>query len=105
MVRTMEEVEAELKQLFQQANQETVELDDILLEHEGNVLVRKSLLMQLGEHTYFGERFEIWTDKSKYEASQLKGANHRELYNYCANYAGFKQEDIIEQFKQKFGMS
>lgn len=101
----MEEVEAELKQLFQQANQETLEIDDILLEHEGSVLVRNSLLMRLGEHNYFGERFEIWTDKAKYEASRLKDADHHELYNYCANYAGFKQEDIMEEFKRKFGVS
>ena len=70
LARTIKEVETELKQLFQQANQKFVELDDILMEHHGNVLIRKSSLMKLGEHTYFGESFEIWTDRSKYEASQ-----------------------------------
>lgn len=100
----MKEVETELKQLFKQANEEFVEIDDVLLEHQGNVLVRKNSLMKLGEHTYFGESFEIWTDRSKYEASRLKDGDHRDLFD-CASYAGFKENYMIEEFKRKVGIS
>ncbi|MBA9086537.1 hypothetical protein FHR92_003015 [Fontibacillus solani] len=99
MVRSREEARAELWLLFQKKEQERIELDDVLLEFEGNVLVRKTLLLRIGDNQFWGESFEIWTDVSKYE-SRLEG---EEGYIYCTHYAGSSEEAMIQTFKQRFG--
>lgn len=48
MARSREEARAELRRLFQESDQDRVELEDILLEHDGKLLVRKSSLVWCG---------------------------------------------------------
>lgn len=54
MARSREEARAELRRLFQESDQDRVELEDILLEHDGKLLVRKSSLMRLGDKRFWG---------------------------------------------------
>ncbi|KFM92931.1 hypothetical protein [Paenibacillus macerans] len=81
MARSRDEVRAELRRLFQEGEQDRVELEDILLEHDGKLLVRKTSLMRLGDARFWGECFEIWTDASKY-----KGQPHGDaIQSYCTH--------------------
>ncbi|MEK5163149.1 hypothetical protein NYE69_12530 [Paenibacillus sp. FSL R5-0527] len=101
MARSREEARAELRRLFQESDQDRVELEDILLEHDGKLLVRKSSLMRLGDKRFWGECFEIWTDDTKYKAR----FQNDETRICCTQYVGTNEEKMISMFKQRFGVA
>lgn len=101
MARSREEARAELRNQFQKTGQKRIELDDILLQLQGNLLVRKISLLHLGDKLFWGESFEIWTDAEKYRAL-IPGEDG---YIYCSQYAGSSEETMIRTFKQRFGIA
>ncbi|GIP61159.1 hypothetical protein [Paenibacillus woosongensis] len=104
MARTKEEVQKELQRLLNETNQNEVEIDDILLEYQGKLLIRKSSMMRIGEGVFEGERFEIWTDSEKYRLNihheTVSGVN----FIYCSGYAGPTEGEMVSLFKKRFGM-
>lgn len=104
MARTKGKVKAELLRLFKEVDQNEVEIDDVLLEYQGNLLIRKSSMMRFGDGIFQGERFEIWTDSEKYRLNihheTVSGAN----YIYCSGYAGPTEGEMVLLFKKRFGM-
>lgn len=76
----------------------------IIMEHEGNLLVRINGVVTLGEKKYKTLSYEIWTDREKFNQNidiEWKDGNQ---YIYCSNYATTDEDDMLKTFKRRFNI-
>ena len=66
-----------------------------IIKQSGDLTLRKlTSVHKIGKETYFGTRYEIWTDTEKMNQS-IHGENG---YIYCRGFAGSSEQDVIEVF-------
>jgi hypothetical protein len=102
MTRTIEETQALLEQMrLEFVPDEDLQVDDILIEAEGKLLVRKSTLTYLAGEYYFGFSHEIWLDPEMYRQGIYgEYLEDGDEVSYCSAYGGSTDEEMIEVFKE-----
>jgi hypothetical protein len=102
VTRTLEQTHALLEQMrLEFTPDEDLQVDDILIEAEGKLLVRKSTLTYLAGEYYFGFNHEIWLDRAMYEQGIYgEYLEDGDEVSYCSVYGGSKDEEMIEVFKE-----
>lgn len=100
MVRTYEQVQETLNQMREDGvPDEDLVLDDMIMEKNEKLLVRKGTLTYLAGVYYFGVNYEIWQDRQKYEqgiyGEYLDDGQH---LVYCTAYSGVDDKEMMELF-------
>ena len=66
-----------------------------IIKQSGNLtLLRYKLEHKIGNETYFGTRYEIWTDTEKMN----QGIHGEDGYIYCRGFAGASEQAVIKIF-------
>jgi hypothetical protein len=103
MIKTLQQAEELLHQMrLEFVPDEDLQVDDILIEKDGKLLVRRSTLTYLAGDYYFGVNYEMWMDREMYERG-IYGeylADDEEV-SYCIALAGSDVEEMIEAFKEE----
>jgi hypothetical protein len=102
MTRTIEEAQALLEQMrLEFIPDEDLIVDDILIDTDGYLLVRKSTLTYLAGEYYFGSNHEIWSDREMYEQGIYgEYLEDGEEVSYCSVYGGSNDEEMLQVFKE-----
>jgi hypothetical protein len=106
MIRTLEQAQEVLEQMRQDGvPDEDLQVDDILIEEAGRLLVRRSTLTYLAGDYYFGVNYEIWVDREMYNQGIYgEYLEDGDEIVYCFSQAGTDDEEMIELFKNmEFG--
>lgn len=79
---------------------EDLQVDDILIEENGQLLIRKSTLTYLAGDYYFTVQYEVWHDREMYERGIYgEYLEDGEEVRYCTALAGSEDEDIMQLFR------
>jgi hypothetical protein len=101
MTKTWEQEQEILEQMRQDGvPDEDLVVDDILMEEDGILLVRKSTLTYLAGDYYFGVSYEMWQDREMFKQG-IYGEyleNEDEIV-YCIPLVGANDEEAMEQFR------
>jgi hypothetical protein len=101
-MNTLEQAQEILEQMRQDGvPDEDLQVDDVLIEENGELLVRKSILTYLAGDYYFGVNYEIWHDREMYNQG-IYGEyleDGEEVVYYTA-LAGSDEKEMIELFKK-----
>lgn len=101
MIRTLEQAHEVLEQMrLDVVPDEDLQIDDILIEEDGRLLVRRSTLTYLAGEYYFGVNYEIWVDREMYDQG-IYGDYYEDGDEiiYCYAQTGTDDEEMIELFK------
>ncbi len=78
---------------------EDLQVDDILVEENGQFLIRKSSLTYLAGDYYFTIQYEVWQNIEMYERGIYgEYLENGEEIRYCTALAGSEDEDMIKLF-------
>ena len=101
MIRTLEQAQEVLEQMRQDGvPDEDLQVDDILIEEAGRLLVRRSTFTYLAGDYYFGVHYEIWLDREMYDQGIYgEYLEDGDEVVYCLAQAGTNDEEMIELFK------
>jgi hypothetical protein len=101
-MNTLEQAQEILEQMRQDGvPDEDLQVDDVLIEENGELLIRRSMLTYLAGDYYFGVNYEIWHDREMYNQG-IYGEyleDGEEVVYYTA-LAGSDDKEMIELFKK-----
>jgi hypothetical protein len=99
---TLEQAQEILEQMRQDGvPDEDLQVDDVLIEENGELLIRRSMLTYLAGNYYFGVNYEIWHDREMYNQG-IYGEyleDGEEVVYYTA-LAGSDDKEMIELFQK-----
>jgi hypothetical protein len=103
MIKTLQQAEELLHQMrLEFVPDEDLQVDDILIEEDGKLLVRRSTLTYLAGDYYFGVNYEMWMDREMYERGIYgEYIEDDEEVSYCIALAGSDDGEMIEAFKSE----
>jgi hypothetical protein len=101
MIKTLEQAQEVLELMRQEGvPDEDLQVDDILIEENERLLVRRSTLTYLAGDYYFGVNYEIWLDRDMYtQGIYGEYLEDGDEIVYCIAQAGTDDEEMIELFK------
>jgi hypothetical protein len=101
-MNTLEQAQEILEQMRQDGvPDEDLQVDDVLIEENGELLIRRSMLTYLAGNYYFGVNYEIWHDREMYNQG-IYGEyleDGEEVVYYTA-LAGSDDKEMIELFQK-----
>jgi hypothetical protein len=102
MIRTWEQAQELLEQMRQEGvPDEDLQVDDVLIEDGGVLLVRKSTLTYLAGDYYFGVSYEMWLDREMYNQGIYgEYLEDGDEVAYCIPLAGTDDQAAIKQFNK-----
>ncbi|WP_143067103.1 hypothetical protein [Paenibacillus sp. OK076] len=77
------------------------EVRTVLKEKNNYLLARIDSVVNIGDQKYEGIRFEIWSDREKFEQGITDECIDGQNYIYCSGYAGSSEEDVIRIFEKR----
>jgi hypothetical protein len=102
-MNTLEQAHEILEQMRQDGvPDEELQVDDVLIEENGELLIRRSMLTYLAGDYYFGVNYEIWHDREMYNQG-IYGEyleDGEEVVYYTA-LAGTDDKEMIEMFQKR----
>jgi hypothetical protein len=102
-MNTLEQAQEILEQMRQDGvPDEDLQVDDVLIEENGELLIRRSMLTYLAGDYYFGVNYEIWHDREMYNQG-IYGEyleDGEEVVYYTA-LAGTDDKEMIEMFQKR----
>jgi hypothetical protein len=101
MIKTLEQAQEVLELMRQEGvPDEDLQVDDILIEENERLLVRRSTLTYLAGDYYFGVNYEIWLNRDMYtQGIYGEYLEDGDEIVYCVAQAGTDDEEMIELFK------
>jgi hypothetical protein len=80
---------------------EDLQVDDVLIEERGVLLVRKSTLTYLAGEYYFGVSYEMWLDREMYNQGIYgEYLEYGDEVAYCIPLVGADDQAAIQQFNK-----
>jgi hypothetical protein len=102
-MNTLEQAHEILEQMRQDGvPDEELQVDDVLIEENGELLIRRSMLTYLAGDYYFGVNYEIWHDREMFNQG-IYGEyleDGEEVVYYTA-LAGTDDKEMIEMFQKR----
>jgi hypothetical protein len=102
MIKTLEQAQVILEQMRQDGvPDEDLQVDDVLIEEDGVLLVRKSTLTYLAGDYYFGVSYEMWLDREMYNQGIYgEYLEDGDEVAYCIPLVGTDDQAAIKQFNK-----
>jgi hypothetical protein len=94
-MRSKIEVQEELKYRITQGETE-VSNEEIIMEFDNMLLVRRLGAEKIDNNVYLSTRYEIWSNKEKYE----KGIHGEDGFIYCQGIGFNNDEEAIQLFQR-----
>ena len=102
MIKTWEQAHEVLEQMRKDAvPDEDLQVDDILIDRDGVLLVRRSALTFLGGEYFFGVNYEMWLDEEMYNQGVYGDYfEDGDEIVYCIPLVGADDEAAIVEFEK-----
>jgi hypothetical protein len=102
MIKTLEQAQEMLEQMrLDGVPDEDLQVDDVLIQEGGILLVRKSTLTYLAGDYYFGVNYEMWLDREMYNQGIYgEYLEDGDEVVYCIPLVGTDDQEAVEQFKK-----